>query len=1219
MKIKTLPYLITITFLIQSCATFKPQYGSNTKQENYPKEKKVAHRFYLVGDAGYTSNNTIPIALQKLKEELNQNNEEATVLFLGDNSYPNGLPKKEDKNREQAEIQLNIQIQSVTNFKGKTIFIPGNHDWYNDGVKGLKREQEFIEKQLGKNSFLPKNGCPIETVKITDDVVLIIVDSQWYITDWDKNPTINENCDIKTRALFFDEFKNQIKKARGKTTIVAIHHPMFSNGPHNGNYSFNSHLKPLPIIGSFKNIIRKTSGISDADLQNKFYNELQKNLTASAQQNDKVIFVSGHEHSLQYLVQDKLYQIISGSGSKTTETKNTNPNNFSYGKLGYAVLDVFTDGSSFVRFIEAKNNAIAFQSEVIKAKTNAALQNYSSQFQDTIKASIYSNEETTKGNTYKFFMGNRYRKYYSTVVSAKTVNLDTLFGGVIPVRKGGGSQSKTLRIETKTGSEYVMRAMKKNAAQYIQSFLFKDQYVEDKFYGTKTEAFVKDVFSGSFPYAPFVVSKLSEAINIPHLNPKLYYIPKQNALKSFNNEFGDELYLLEEQAFPNDKKIFDEGFTGNSLDTYEVIEKLQESNKNAIDEETYIRARLFDMVIGDWDRHQDQWRWLEFKQEDKFIYKPLARDRDQAFSKMSDGFLIGAAVRLIPTAKLLRKYSDDLKDVKGFNIEPYPLDVVFMKKANKDSWDNQVASIKNSLTNEIIENAFEEIPNEIDRSTINEIKSKLKNRLLNLNKISDRYFKVVNKLSVITGTNKEDVFQIDCKVNGDISIDIYSKQDKSYFSKTYLANDTKEIWLYGLDNEDTFEVMGKSKKIKIRIIGGQNNDTYATEFGVNIYIYDYKSKTNDVVNAKNANVNLTDNYEINVYDFKKLKNNTNQIIPSLGFNPDDGIKIGVINTFTHFGFLRNPFTTQHKIKADYFFATNGYDVNYRGEFAKAVGNFNLLVKAGFKSPNFSLNFFGYGNETINNDDELDFNYNRVKVKSTYINPSLIWRGRLNSSFEFGINYEKIEVQETQGRFIENNIQVPNEIFEGISFAGTNAKYHFENYDNKAFPTLGMETAIELGFKHNLDEKSRSYSYLIPEISFDYKLIPSGNLVLATKLKSHINFSNDFEFYQAATIGGFDGLRGYRNQRFTGNSSFYQNTDLRYCFNQIKTKILPIRYGMYGSFDYGRVWAKNDFSKKWNNTYGGGFFLNATEILTANLGVFNSNDGIRIAFNLGFQF
>ena len=202
---------------------------------------------------------------------------------------------------------------------------------------------------LGKNTFLPENGCPIEKVEISDDIVMIIIDSEWYLTNWDKHPTINDDCEIKTRFKFFEELESLIKKARGKTTIIALHHPMFTNGPHGGQYDFVSHLKPIPILGTLKNILRKTSGVSPADLQNKKYNAFKKRVVTLAQENDKALFVSGHEHSLQYLVKDNLPQIISGAGSKSTATRNVN-GEFSTSDSGFTRLDVFKDGSSAVRF-----------------------------------------------------------------------------------------------------------------------------------------------------------------------------------------------------------------------------------------------------------------------------------------------------------------------------------------------------------------------------------------------------------------------------------------------------------------------------------------------------------------------------------------------------------------------------------------------------------------------------------------------------------------------------------------------------------------------------------------------------------------------------------------------------------------------------------------------------------------------------------------------------
>lgn len=1219
--------LIGICFLLllNSCATTNLQINEDKLSQNNIEidSSEVAYTFYLMGDAGNAAIDSTTIALKDLTNRLDSQDKNATVLFLGDNIYPKGLPEKNTKERALAEHHLNVQIDVVKKIKGKTIFLPGNHDWYNDGVKGLKRQQEYVEDALGKKSFLPKDGCPIETIKYGDYVVLILVDSQWYITNWDDNPTINDDCDIKTRAQFLDEFRSEIKKARGKTTIVAVHHPMFTNGSHGGKYSFKSYFQPFPVLGILKNVLRKTTGVSNADLQNVHYNDLKKNLVAASQFNDKVIFVSGHEHNLQYLIQDNVPQIVSGSGSKISYVKNVGSGVYAHAANGFAVLEVNKNGSSNVKFINAIKDSIEFKTAIYSADKVKPKPIFEPIEKDSVQASIYTKEETTKNKFYTFLWGERYRKHFGQEVTAKTVDLDTLFGGLKPIRKGGGTQSKSLRLEAKDGRQYVIRAMRKQASQYIQAAVFKDQYVERQFENTVSEELVQDVFTGSYPYAGLTIGVLSDAIAISHLNAKLYYIPKQKALKEFNDEFGDELYLFEEHASEGHMNLGGKNFTGDIISTYDVFKEIQSDESKVIDEKEYIRARLFDMLIGDWDRHQDQWRWLEYKENGKTIYKPLPRDRDQPFSIMSDGFVLGAAVVLIPMAKLLRKYDGDLKDVRGFNIEPFPLDMAFINQSDKSVWDEQVRIIQNGITDEIIDKAFNQVPNEVKDERTKLIKELLKGRRNNLQAISNRYFKLVNRFAVLTATNKDDYIKINCLENGNVEVTFLRKKDNTYkdvfHKRTYDHNQTKEIWIYGLDDDDTFEVFGKSSKIKIRLIGGQNNDNYIVENSKNIVIYDYKSKRNDISKAKNATLNLQDDYSINVYDYKKIKNNTNRIIPVIGYNPDDGFKVGISDLYTKYGFERNPFSSQHQLKGAYYFATNGFEIAYRFEVANVIGNINFEFLSSLQSPNFTQNFFGYGNETLNENDDDNLNFNRIKVRKFTINPSLKWRSRSGSNAYLQLNYESIEVNNTPGRFVENNIQLPGYIFNEVQFIGAEANYEFENIDSKAYPTNGIKTSMTLGYKSNLDVKNRAYAYFIPEVSFTQKFDPAGNLVLATLFKSQMNFGDDFEFYQGASIGGVDGLRGFRNQRFLGNQSFYNNTDLRYSFSSQKTRVIPVRVGVYGSFDYGRVWLKGENSNKWNNSYGGGFFLNGVELMTANLGVFNSSDGIRIAFKLGFGF
>jgi hypothetical protein len=1232
MKFKKTVGLFVVVILLNACATYKAQYAYEKDKQNIFPTKEIAHSFYFIGDGGNSSIGSKSEAIKNFKEALSIASKNSTALFLGDNIYPKGLPVKNDKNRALAEHQLEVQTNAVKHFKGETIFIPGNHDWYSDGLNGLKRQEKYVEDKLGKNTFLPENGCPIEKVDIAKNIVLIVVDSEWYLTNWDKHPTINDNCDIKTRQKFFNELEGEIKKARGKTTLIAIHHPMFTNGSHGGQYSFGSHMKPLPVLGTIKNVIRKTSGLTTVDVQNKLYNEFRKRIITLSQENDKTIFVSGHDHNLQYIVEDNLPQIVSGSGSKINPTRNVGGGQFSYGAFGHVRLDVFKDGSSYVRFYS--NNEIVFQKQVLKEDDKKTFTTYPSSYPIDKSASIYTEEETTKGGLYKMFWGDRYREDFSAEVKAPTVDLDTLFGGLTVIRKGGGHQSKSLRLKDKQGREFVMRALRKNAVQYLQAVAFKDQYIEGQFNNTYTEGLLLDVFTGSHPYAPFTIGKLSDAVGIYHTNPVLYYVPKQNALGHFSNEFGDILYMIEERTDSGhgDKASF--GFSNKLISTDDVLKKLAKDEDKVLDEASYIRARLFDMLIGDWDRHEDQWRWAEFNENGKIIYRPVPRDRDQAFSIMADGALLSVATKIIPSLRLMRSYDEELKSPKWFNLEPYPLDMALINQSDKTVWDAQVKRIVENITEAVIDDAFSEFPSEVNQNSILEIKQKLIGRCANLQKISDAYYSHINKYAVVKGTNKDDWFDIKRMPNGETKVAAYRiKKDKKadvFHERKYSYLETKEIWIYGLDDDDRFEVFGKGDNlIKIRLVGGQNKDIYNISNGKKLKIYDQKTKNNEFLTSK-GNKKLTDDYETNVYNYKKLKNSSNQFTPSLGANPDDGFKIGFVNTLTNYSFERNPFSAQHTFSAGYYFATQGYDLGYAGEFANVIGNVNLAFKAKFTSPNYAINFFGFGNATPNpeadeNDGlDVDLDYNRVKLRTLKFAPSLIWRGRLGASFEIGLSYESIEVEETIGRFINDQF-IGNDMDVNDDFYGVHAKYQFKNSDNAAFPTLGMLFAIEAGYKNNVSE-SRSFGYLIPELGFDYKLVSNGQLVLATKFKGHINFGDDFKFYQGANIGANNGLRGFRNERFTGKNAFVQSTDLRLNLRKIKTGLLPLNIGLYGGVDYGRVWVDSNLlleashdSDNWNTSFGGGIFANAADIMTLNISAFTSDDGLRLGFKMGFGF
>ncbi|WP_190809986.1 metallophosphoesterase [Flagellimonas sp. S3867] len=1231
--------VILLLALATGCATYEAKYATPFNKTDVSNNKEIEHTFYLIGDAGKSPVGDLNSTLKQFKDRLQKANKNSTVLFLGDNIYPAGFPSKNDdpSGHALAKNHLDAQLSTVKEYKGKTVFIPGNHDWYSNGLKGLERQEKYVQKALNsKDVFLPDNGCPLEKIEVSDNILVIAIDTEWYLTNWDRHPTMNDDCEIKDRGRLFEELESLIKKNVDKTTIIAMHHPMFTYGSHGGYFSFKEHMNPsgkgfpLPGISSLANLLRKTSGASITDLQNKMYNYLKNRIITLSQYSDKVVFVSGHEHSLQYIEEKGIPQIVSGSGANTGATRLLNGSKFSTGKTGYAVLNVFTDGSSEVDFYGAGENPeeLLYQSQVIPPDTSTESVSYTNDFPAFKAASIYTDEEIDKSGFHKWLWGERYRKYYATKVKAPTVLLDTLYGGLSVVRKGGGNQSNSLRLKDKEGKQYVMRDLRKSAERYLQAIAFQERYVIGQFDDTSIEKLLLDLYTGAHPYAPFTVAELSNAAKLYHTNPKLFYVPKQSVLGGFNADFGGGLYMIEEHVSDGHSDLESFGKTEKIESTYDFIQKLRKDEKYRLDGETYARARLFDMLIGDWDRHVDQWRWAEFDGKDgKKIYKPIPRDRDQAYSLWGDGFIMGFGSRAVPALRIFEGFHEDIKSVKGFTSSPrtFALDMALLSETDMETWVEQAKFLQQHITEAVIDEALLNFPEEVRDETIDKIKKTLLARKRNLVGTAQEYFGVINKYSVVTGTDKDDYFSIVSAPNGDLEVRGYriknGEKEDLFFKKIYKPEYTKEVWVYGLDDEDVFEVNTKTSKIKVRIVGGQNNDIYKIdEKSRKVHTYDFKAKKNTYDEAFGGTLHQINDYDTNTYEFLKIKASNNQFLPIIGSNPDDGFKIGFTNTYTFNGFRQNPFTQQHVINAAYYFATNGFDVGYNGEFANVFEGVNLELDARFTSPNFAVNFFGFGNETENNDDDepLGLDFNRVRLRTIKIAPSLVWRGYLGSKVRLGVSYEDIEVEETEDRFI-NQFYVQNGEESEQSFFGLDAEYTYSNSDNEAFPTMGMSFSLHGGYKMNLNDSDRAFGYVIPSLSIDHKLCSNGKLVLATKLKGHINIGDDFEFYQGANIGANNGLRGFRFERFTGKSAFYQNTDLRLSFRNRQTGLLPVTPGIYGGFDYGRVWFPGDDSDKWHNSVGGGFFLNGADVLSANFGLFSSADGMRFAFGVGFGF
>ncbi|MBQ4821551.1 metallophosphatase [Aquimarina sp. MMG016] len=1156
----------------------------------FGQENQIEKSIFIISNTN--ENGGLEILEQIQSSSTNTKNN--TLLIVGNTLESNSIQKSSSK------TSLGMQLDIISDFNGQIIFTPGYNEWKASGYKNVKRIEDFIQEN-SKAKYYPDDGCPIKKKDMSENTVLITIDSQWFLENWDKNIYINDDCDIQNRTQFFQEYESILKKNQDKIKIVAMHHPIFSN--------------------SKAGLIARTGGTSIQDFQNKQYTILRNNLITLTRQQENTIFVSGSDKNLQYINKYGIPQVMSGSVGKTKNTRNHDIDDFSSSKNGYAKLDIYSNGKVIVNYYEIESNSSIFSTTIFSGEVSKTSYNIKpkSNFGVSQKSSVYSIEETTKGKLYRGLWGDHYRKYYSTQVEAPVVFLDTLMGGLTPIRRGGGHQSKSLRLEDKNGKQYVMRALRKSAIKFLQATAFQDKYIEEDLQDSFADRFLLDFYTTAHPYTPFAISQLADAVDVYHTNPTLYYIPKQEALGVFNDEYGDELYMIEERVASNHKDLESFGKPKDILSTDDVLQEIRKTGKSIVDEPSYIRARLFDMLIGDWDRHEDQWRWARFEKVDGTeVCKPIPRDRDQAFS-VFDGSILSFLRCAVPFIRMMQSFDSTLPNTKWFNFEPYPLDLTFINKSDWTVWEKQLKYIQTNLTDEVIEQAFEELPDEIKGETIDEIKAKLRGRRQNLKSIAREYYLYINKFEVVVGTQKDDDFVIKRLPNGKTSLDIHRK-DLGIFNRTFTNQETKEIWLYGLDGNDSFKVEGDGDHpIMIRAMGGRKNDTYDFKNPKKIKLYDYKSKKNTIINKKSRKW-LVDSYEINNYDYKKRKYHVYQLLPLIAFNPDDGLRVGVLNNFTQFGLQRNPFTSKHSFGASCYTGSSGFDVSYSGEFSNIFHNWNLGIDAKYNSPTFAINFFGFGNDTEYDRDDVDLDFNRTRIEKLSGAISLIWRGRDGGNFYFKPLFESFEVENTSGRFI-NTIPDNNDVFEKQNYIGAEIHYHFENKNDLAFPTFALNTGITTGYKTSIDKSNNenNFAYIEPYFSIDHSLTKNGNIVFATKIGGEAILGDNFEFYHGAQLGGNNGLRGFRNERFTGKYSVYQNIDLRYQIGKFKTSFIPLKYGLTAGFDHGRIWIVDDQSDTWHTTIGGSFWMSGLDTFSANAGFYGSEDGGRIVFTVGFAF
>lgn len=319
----------------------------------------VVSRIVLIGDAGEIDAGQAHVIRHAAGNVLKG---KTTVLFLGDNIYPDGMALSGSADVERTRDVIRSQFQPMREKGGRVYFLPGNHDWDHSrplGLAKIKAQGAFVEAQGDSLlQMVPKNGCPDPVViNISQDMAVVAFDSEWWVYPYDKGGA-EVNCSCRTKEDVVAKLKKIADQNTGRILLLAAHHPFQSYGSHGGYYTLKQHLFPLtdlnknlyiplPVVGSLNPLIRTVFRTAE-DLRHPLYRDMITRVDGAFDGFSNLIHVSGHDHGLQFIVDADKYQVVSGSGAKQSHTVKGKHARYADARQGYVVADLLADKS--VRF-----------------------------------------------------------------------------------------------------------------------------------------------------------------------------------------------------------------------------------------------------------------------------------------------------------------------------------------------------------------------------------------------------------------------------------------------------------------------------------------------------------------------------------------------------------------------------------------------------------------------------------------------------------------------------------------------------------------------------------------------------------------------------------------------------------------------------------------------------------------------------------------------------
>lgn len=776
------------------------------------------------------------------------------------------------------------------------------------------------------------------------------------------------------------------------------------------------------------------------------------------------------------------------------------------------------------------------------------------------------------GGLHRFFIGEQYRPLWTATITVPVLDPDTFAGGLTVERQGGGLSTESLRMRGRNGREYQFRSVDKN----VTPGLPKD------FRGTLPGAVVQDMVSAKNPASALVVPPLLDAAGVLHATPRYYVLPDHPFLGEHREEFRGRLGMLEER--PTD------GFAGSrDVKGSDDLQKLiGDSPDDRVDARAFLTARLMDVFFGDWDRHWDQWRWARFDAGGVHWWRPIPRDRDNAFND-NHGLIPGIGRGMTP---ILVQFGPEYDQILRYHIHPSELDRRLLPGLSREAWDSTANALRARLTDAVIDSAVRRMPAEYVQREGEALAAALKARRDALPTAAAELYALMSRDVDLHATDQRERAEVVRLPDGGVEVAVRpeSGDGPPLFQRRFVPGETREvrIYLHGGDDEATVRGVSGDDPILVRVIGGGGDDRMgdqsAAAGGRRTVFYDDRGSNS-----------FDPGHEAKVDDHPWSPPRANTLIGNAppprdwgsssslagiyaNWELNIGPVVGVGPNWKRYGFRRTPHAEQVSLRALWApLERNGFGA--MGRYERYITNRPALVWVQARGSNFEdVRFHGFGNQTPRDPDRDEFEVDQTQVRGQLayeLRPSRglrIWAGPAAKWTNPDL------VSAFSGNLLGD---------ETFWQAGAEGGVALDRRDTVAYPRHGFRAeVVGSGWGSDLSGPfGRAEGFVAGYASVPGTFGPT----LALRVGGQ-KAVGDFPFQESAFVGGPMNLRGYPYQRFRGDAALFGTAELRARLAYVNLGVSRFQLGVFGLADAGRVYVDGDSRGGWHTGTGGGISL-----------------------------